>query len=52
MKLVSVIFYPEPHPILFKNSEKVSAETNENKVFKFDYAEPRCNIKNRQISTK
>ena len=27
-------------------------ETNENKVFKFDYAEPRCNIKNRQISTK
>ena len=39
MKLVSIIFYPEPQPI-YPNIVKVSAETNENAVFKFDYAEP------------
>ena len=40
MKLVSDIFYPEPHPILSKDSERREQRQMKNKVFQFDYAEP------------
>ena len=38
MKLVSIIFYSEPHPIFYKYSERREQRQIENIVFKFGYA--------------
>ena len=38
MKLVSIIFYPKPHPIFYKDSESREQRQIENVVFRFGYA--------------
>ena len=40
MKLVSIIFFSQTASYIIQRYRKVSAEANENKVLKFDYAEP------------